>query len=819
MSLNINFLSSPFQPELISSNKDKRSSFGSLKNQTPIKFASSNTHFLFLNDSNQLYGFGSNLKHQISTKKLPLFSLPIKIDLIDEDLLIKEIACGQDFSAINTNNQKIEIYGCQNCKIQKSNIRGLSASNNTLAFAYENNNVYIGTIKTNSNSSNDKNEINNSVYKLPSPILKTATNDYSVAALDQNGNVYIHDHNSDSFTQIPNILGSTISGSHDSITILNDNIIYVYKSQSKKLTSHYLPTNFKCVYACCSFSDIFALSEDGRVSHCIISENELSTYSYQYRSIKKCQISALKSICSISMDGNSAIFIKGDPSQFNYEMLPKNSPIQSGTRIKTANFDDTFICCTEKTAFFKSSIISYSNLMTLLSYKHVEGALYVTAAQEPLKMTDDQNALKKLNISIGDTVKLRPKTIEINGQHAKTGSDDEEEEDTENGSFEIVGVSEGQIWGRPLKSGYVVNLPGDVKKFNEMFEIADKTGAQFKSFIVNGHLTIVDVSSSSAEESGYSIGDLVWHPTHGIVEVVGTVCGSLVLLEFCGRTLFTHEAVEMEILRKSGDNVFDSKSEKSQKKSKKTRSSKLTRKVVDMNGEVILLDISFADEPRLFLPTDRVLSPIGEATVIGFNESPYIQTDEMRMNGYDAVKVDIFDLKLIRRINGVAERTVKVSKSSSDTKTVKVSLSTEDTVNGLLPGDKLQICDRYATVVGFTCEGQIGDVVIKFKGEKKCSFLEQPFTIIYRADINANRKSPSAPPAFVGSPMIQESAFLPGDVLYNKKIGEVVYIGYINDHVVFLVSKTDEFITFGFSLLLLPNFFEVIRRPVLDFWN
>ena len=269
----------------------------------------------------------------------------------------------------------------------------------------------------------------------------------------------------------------------------------------------------------------------------------------------------------------------------------------------------------------------------------------------------------------------------------------------------------------------------------------------------------------------------------------------------------------MQILRKS---------EKSQKKLKKSKSQKTqcSRKVVDVNGEVISLDISSGGGPRIFLPTDRVLSPLGEATVIGFNDTPYIQTDEMRMNGYEAVSVDIFDLQLIRRINGIAVRTVNLSKSSS----IKVSLNTEDSINGLLPGDKLQIREKFATVVGFYADDDEDDdvtvkTVIKYKGSKYCSFLDQPCTIIYRADINAMRKSASTPSAFVGSPLISESAFLPSDVLFNKEIGEAVYLGYIKDHVLLLLTKTDEIITFGFSMLMLPDFFEVVRRPVLDFWN
>lgn len=812
MTFSINFLSSPFHSELVPSNKDTKSTFGSLKSQTPIKFASSNTHSLFLNDCNQLYGFGSNRKHQISTKKLTFFSLPIQFDLLNEKSNILEIACGQNFSAIHTDKEEVKIFGCQNCKIQKSRIRGLSASNNTLSFAFEQNNVYVGTIKTDNNDSNEhkKSEIKNKIYELPSPILKTAVNDYSIAALDQNGNVYVHEFDSDSFEPIPDIIGLTISASHDSITILNDNIVYVYKNQSKSATSHYLPTNFKSIYSCCSFSDIFALSEDGRVSHCSIDENELSTHSNQYKSIKKCSIDGLNSISAISMSGNSTIFIKGNPGQFHYEMLPKKVPLKTGTRVKTVNFDDTFICSSDKTAYFKSTTIPYSKLSILLSYRHIEGTLYFTAAQEPIEMTDDEFLLKQLNLSIGDTVKLKSKLIEINGKS------DSDSVDEENSVLEIVGESEGQIWGRPLKSGYVICIPNDKKNFNDMFEIVGKQNdASFKSYVVNGIQSTVDVSSASLEKVGYSPGDLVWHPTHGIVEVIGTSCGNLVLLEFCNRSLFTHEAVEMEILRKSGNKESHSKSEQSQKKSKKSKSSKTTRKVVDTDGEVISLDISVGEEPRAFMPTDRVLTSLGEATVIGFNDSPYIQTDEMRMNGYEAVRVDIFDLKLIRRINGFAERSVELSKSSF----VKVSLNTEDTINGLLPGDKLQIRDKYATVVGFTVDSEKSDVVIQYKGDKNCDLLNQPFTIVYRADINAERKSASAPPTFVGSPMIHESSFLPGDVLHNKKIGEAIYIGYVNDHVLFLLTKSDEFITFGFSLLLLPNFFEIIRRPVLDFWN
>lgn len=810
MTSSIDFLSSPFQSELISVNKDKKSMLGSLKRQIPIQFVASNTHFLLLNYQHQLYGFGSNNQHQISSKKLSLFTLPIKVDLVNEKSKILEIACGNDFSAILTDDQEIEVFGCIKCKIQKSNIRGLSASNKKIAFAYEINKVYVGTVEYNSGKSKErkKNEIKSTTYDLPASILKTVINDFLVAALDQNGNVYVLEFGNDSFSQISEVNGISISASHNTITILSKKIIYVFECQSKKVSMHYLPASFIPVLACSSFSDIFALSEDGRVSHALIDQQELSTHSKQYRSIQKCSIDKFNSISYISMDGNSTIFIKGNPDQFNYELIPEISPLKSGTHVQTINFNDTFICCTNKTAYFKSTTIPYSNLAILLSIKHIDGSLYFTPAQEPINLINDEIILKKFNLSIGDTIKMKSKSIMI--------GDDSDDEDDGLLTFEIAGVCNGEIWARPFKSGYVICLPSNCQSFDEMFQIVEKPET-LKNWLVNGYLTTVDTSSSSLEELGYSLGDLIWHQIHGIVEVVGSKSGKLVLLEFANRTLFTEEAIEMKILRKSENNTSDSKSGKSHKKSKKAKSMKMTRKVVDINGEVISLDISSGNGPRVFLPTDRVLSPLGEATILGFNENPYIQTDEMRMNGYEAVMANIFDLKLIRRINGIAVRTVNISKSSSsEVKTVKVSLNTEDSLNGLLPGDKLQIDDKYATVIGFT---EDDETVIQYKGAKKCCFLNQPFTIIYRADINAVRKSALYPPAFVGSPMIQESAFLPGDIVSHKSIGEALYLGYSKNHIMFLLPKTEEILTFGFSLLLLPDYFEVIQRPVLDFWN
>lgn len=814
----IDLLFSPFLSQNIQF-KSNKPIFGSFNNHTALKFSSSKTHSLFLDEFHRLYGIGSNSKNQLSSKKLKSFVLPVHFDLIKNDTQVIDFVCGENFSAILTETQELNIFGCTNTIIKESNIRGLSSSNNTFSFAFNLLNVYVGTI-------DNDNQIQNQIYELPAPILMTALNDSIIAALGQDGKVYFSEIGKDnSMKEIklntrqeksPHI--RLISAAHDSLAMMGDHYLYVYRNH--KLTSHYIPIAFDAVYGCSCFNDVFALSSNGKLCHCSIRETEMSHLIAAFESICPCSINQFDSISHISLNGSSAIFIKGNPEDYQYEYVPPFSPVPSNLHIKTSFLDSTFLCCTNKTAYFSDQTIPFSDLSSVMSMEHIEGAYYYTSSQRPIQIVDDTEFLHSLYLSKGDIIKIRPNCTD--GKPADEGQ-----------SFEVVGAAEGYPWARPINSQYVVSLPNDLELLIETFIIPYETKSYLKKMKVAHHTISVDVNPQSVNRYGYCIGDLLWHPLHGVVEIIGYYREELILLEFCERQLFkSHKNIQYKVVRRN----YLRPQRKSEKRTFVTPEQCLqcTRDVVDSNGELISLDITSGPYCPIFLPMDRVLTPYGEATLLGYNKTPYIQTDQMKMNGYEAASCNIFDLKLIRRINAPAKRTVNLINQSGETKSVKVSLNIEDSPNDLMPGDKIQVDNRYATVIGFAknkhgssssseekVKGEKRALItlIQYKGEENCRLLPSSYTLIYRADINGYRKDSVISNTNVGTPLISESLILPGDIVFQKDLGKLIFFGYNENWCLFYQISNCDIITLGFSVTLLPDFFEVLQRPVLDFWK
>ncbi|OHS94248.1 hypothetical protein TRFO_39559 [Tritrichomonas foetus] len=816
MNCSADFLSCPFHSQFVETNQSKYSHFGTLKGLTPIKFSSSNTHSIFLSDQMKLYGFGSNSNHQISSKKLKLFALPIQIDLVKDPInsYITEIACGDNFSVVITNdknsndsnNTNIQIFGQINKIFNFPIARGLSANKKSYSFAYSLNNVYIEKIGEESTQ-----------HELPEPILMTSMNDFCVFALGQSGKVYIFDYNQPFYElNIPEHV-LRISASHDCLTMLCENCVFVYFNE--KLYNFYYPKHFSAIDATSSFGDVFALSDTGKIAHSLIISNnhELFLNSAQFNSFniihKKYLIpknnnresnkeieefdtnnmrvinNKFDSYSFINLHGNSALFVSGNPVE--YEYVPNKVPIKPSFQVKSADFKDTFLCCTSKTLYFNHSTLPYSHLPVLLSREyHKNSDFYYTAANNFIELSTNQEDLLPFNFSVGDLIHMKTSFSSQNNQENSENENSDSMKSVDELVCEVMGTFNELVWVRPSNSGYVMALPKDLSSFYSIIDHIDRPGHELHKYIIDNHEEIVDVTPSVIEVLGYSIGDLLWHPNHGIVEVIGVNSNKIVLLEYENRNLFTNEAIPLKILRKSQNSK-----------------NQATRDVVNDDGEVITLDVTCSGN-IIFQPTDRVLSPQGEATILGFNGVPYIQTDEMRMNGYEAIPSNVFDLKLIRRINGIAKRKVCLESGEE----IEVSLNTEDTKRGLLPGDKILVQDKVSNVVGFNSE----QVIIQDKGSQKCRILTNSFCIIYRADITASRTSNILPEMSVGSPFIQESLYLPGDRIYNDDFGECEFHGYSKNNV-FMVSKSEIF-TLSFSMLLLPDFFSIKERPVLNFW-
>jgi hypothetical protein len=387
----------------------------------------------------------------------------------------------------------------------------------------------------------------------------------------------------------------------------------------------------------------------------------------------------------------------------------------------------------------------------------------VTGARRTIEFCDDSSGLLGLNFVRGDRITI------------------------ENTTFEVVSFADGAVWVRSPSLRYLLALPDlPVATLSNRITRLQREGHNVEKMALAGRGVWVDVTPLFCRTFGYEPGDLVWIEGRGIVEFYGVFGLQLVFVDLATRFLFLHENIPCRVLKRM------------------SRALPHTRNIVTQDGAVVELDICGGP---LFSPTDRVMSPLGEATVLGFARVVYIQTDEMRMEGVAGTASDVFRLKLIRRINAKAERTVFINGEPA-----VVSLNTEDSVSGLLPGDAAVIGRRYAKVVGFRAP----DIVLKFADEKQCDICARGIEVIYRADIAARRVSHRIPPVEVGSPMIPETNVLPGDIVENADIGECEFYGYDDVNTVFVSRTSSTVFSLTFAMLLLPGYFAVKRRPALD---
>jgi hypothetical protein len=455
----------------------------------------------------------------------------------------------------------------------------------------------------------------------------------------------------------------------------------------------------------------------------------------------------------VTLHGGFVLFVRGTPPP------PKQLPAAVGVQVGDRIGGDRFVCADSQIAYLSRSNVPFGDLASLITDGAEEGA-FVTAGGRVVRPENDRAELFRRNFLIGDRIEIG------------------------RSRYDVVGIAEGAVWVRG-EFHYVLALPGDAASRITRLE---RHGHAVVRLAVEGVDAWVDQTVSFCESFGYEPGDLVWVEGRGVVEFFGVSGAKCICLDLSTRRLFALEDVPHRVLKRVSKRLPH------------------TRTIVTADGEVVEVDIS-ADGWRPFLPTDRVMSPLGEATVIGFRDAVYIQTDEMRMSGYEALATDIFRLRLLRRISAKADRNVPMGGEL-----VTVSLNTEDGVGNILPGDAVLIGRRRAKVVGF----RGGSAVVKFADEKQCELCTKAVEIIYRADIAAKRVSRDLPPVEVGSPLIPETNVLPGDIVESAGLGECEFYGCATVHTLFVSRTSGEVFALSFAMLLFPGFFNVKERPALE---
>jgi hypothetical protein len=587
------------------------------------------------------------------------------------------------------------------------------------------------------------------VLEIPAVHVITAITNNLIAVLCQDGRVFLLNENR-LFVEVSIPIGLLrIAPSFQSfIGISTRNTIFVISGRSA--TEYFPPPRETIVNAVHVSGQVIALSSNGVISSNPADSRELTTdYS------AGLAIPRLSPFAAIVYGETSVVFVRGP--RLSLARLPSFCPVSP-----------LCVCCTDSIAYLRSATVKLDEFRALILSNPAEN-LGVTATGRIVALAETPDGdFDSFGLCCGDE-------LEVAGV----------------GPVTVVGFADGAVWLRYAHSGFVSAVAPtafdlfaaritDFRRFVDGSNVIQKVTA-------DGANRWVDVFPGHCRKFGYEPGDLIWQDPQGIVEVLGVTADRLVCLDLATRLPFLLDPLKYKVMRRA------------------TEAIRGTRKVLTTESKVVNVNIA-SDGPRIFVATDRVNSPMGEATVVGFAGRPYIQTDEMRVNGQEAVGADIFDLSLIRRIRRPAEKTVKVGDQL-----VKVSLNTEDGLGNLMPGDRIRVLRRYARIVGFTEE----KCVIQAYGGSECEFLEGPCEIIYRADISARRSSVAAPFADVGSPILQESRLFPGDIVVVPELGKCEFLGCGARNTLFVSTLSGELWTLGFSMLLLPDFFEVEYRPAL----
>jgi hypothetical protein len=714
----------------------------SIGNIDPIALSCSSTHFLLLSRARKLYSFGSNSANQITSRDVRDVSDPIECDW-SATLSIREFAAGTDFTVVITESGEVVTRGQRNQTTSWKAPRGLSAYGARYAFAFEGQYVCIGAM-------GDEPVI----VEVPDPIVLTAIHDRYLAAVSASGTVYVIDRDGRlvDFGLRERVKGASVSP-RCFVFMTFGAEIFVVDVEFLTVDSKSLPSGFVAADVLAVPEQVIALSETGELAFSRQGSGNLTT-----DWVPAFTIPPRVSIAFLTHHRNCAVFVKGRPGPRAF--VAQRCQFESGQFVEAV--DDNFVCASSEFVYFENHTYPTSQLSDVIFVSDNE---FLTAAGRTVRVDKDGRRLFEQNFCRGDRIEIRCEKGPLSAQ--------------------IAGFADGAVWVLTSGSSDVVALPPlpPAQLSERIISLVRPDHTVSKVAVDNDNLW-VDTTPSFCALFGYEPGDLVFVDVRGTVEFFGVFAGDLLFLDLSARTLFFLPPLPYKLLRRASTRLPH------------------TQTVITTDGTVVDLDVS-SDGPRIFLPTDRVLSPFGEATVVGFAKVPYIQTDEMRMNGYEAAPSDIFKLSLLRRISRRAVRAFEVSGEQTS-----VSLNTEDSIDGLFPGDSIFMDARYGKVVGFRGK----DVVVRFAGETDCQIAKGVPEIVYRADIQAVRNCPDFPGLRVGSPAIPETTVLPGDFVDANTIGECEFLGYSDKHTIFVSTETKEAFALTFGLLLYPGFFTVKKR-------
>lgn len=716
--------------------------------RNPIACAASSDHFVVLDDRGTCYGLGDN-KHGKLHKNFPQKVERFSVISFPKDFSIREVAVGAKFSAFVTTTGIIifhgKFYKCTDGFKALSRARaprGLSANSKYVAFCGNSSSVFLFG--------------RDSMCQMKirgENVIKTCLTENDLIVLTSFGNVYrgeIDDSNVELQKISIDFPVLTIFSSLDRLFVVNRKWV-VYDNELHEIDLPYL-SNLIHIGA---FDDenILRLDHTGKL-----------------QSSGKTPLPEFEVSCFSCFDGGFVAF-HGHPKLETPIFAPPVDlwPIcGSAFIVKGRNLKLQLLAVDAYNAYFKELDNSYgltselqkhlvSPSIHVRSSKEKERPLYYTPSGRLVFPAVDGKSTFAFNCLTGDIVETP------GGVKAK-----------------FVGFTGNDVWLQTTDSRCVSGFSDPPK-----LRVLERPGHQLITAQVDGMSAVVDVTPSFVKQFGRAIGDLVWFPMRGIVRIVGMAANKFVFLDFSDYSLFSSDIYNYLLIRTDDKDVSR------------------TRDIVTTDGEIIELDV--CSSGRIFQPGDRVMCEFGDATFIGTDSNGhcYVQSDEMRVSEIQGARVDISNLKLMRRIGMKATRRVTLDNNQN----LILSLSVFDRVNEFFADDIITTNDKLCRIIGI--DKQHHAIYAKPLEGGDIFKVNTPATLVYRADILGGRHSDVIE---VGTPAYELSALVPNDLVRVNGEKEYIFKGIGRSGLIFADPKTRECFATSYAPLVMPDSFEVLKR-------
>ncbi|EAY17640.1 hypothetical protein TVAG_235220 [Trichomonas vaginalis G3] len=713
-------------------------------NLFPVVASSSDNHFILLTDTNELYTYGES-HAQSSDNIINTNNMLKKVDLPEHSRIL-DISCGNHFSILLHECNSISILTEDSSELvpNPESPRGLSSNLELFAFAAGLSDIYLY-------------ESAKSFKKATIPddkIITTAVTDFGLFVLSIQGKLYYSSTKELQFkpVEINFTTQSIFNLTCGIIAVSADNRVYMIED-NLKVREIIAPYGTHIVEAA-FFGFLYCLDATGRV----LTANTNSTRPVL---MLNSQLSTYNVSCMTASHLALILFRGENPSS------PLGIPPPEHTFLN--NVDATIdghklLLACDSYVFLSNRRVTMNDFTDIIrggakiEYGPNSLRIYYTDESRLIGVDTDFKTSFSFNFLPGDVVETD------DGQRST-----------------VVGISDDRVWVEPFSNTRLVYCASDPRRLS----IVTRKDHNVERLIVDGVAASVDRTPSFCEflKLGASLGDLLRIPERGACEFIGVLSCRLVMKDFATNSLFSIPSLRLETLR-----TFVDKDKK--------------RRIVTPDG---IVDVSVYSKGMIFQCTDRVLTPMGIGTVIGYKgDKIYVQTDEMRIADIGGAPFSVIDLSLVRRTASVARKTFKLKDGDS----ILLSVSTDDRVYNLMAGDRVLEHDTRGRIAGVSNK----KLYVLRDGKKYVEQIEDA-ELLFRADINGGECCETYE---VGSPALGMSALIPDDVVrFEGDDAMYAFKGIARSGPLFVRRDTLEMFSTSFSALLTPSSYTLIERRAI----